>query len=157
ESDDGPHDPALARRRAEALALPLFRQRLLGFLADVVASRGAHIVPPAPHVDLRSTWRSRLRLERPRRLRGGPRSSSSQDRRLRPGERRCAKPLVGCSASTGAPSPEHPSVRRAPCHAVRSLRPLAHTLRASPAGICSEDIVLLVPNGPDLAARRPEA
>ena len=33
-----PHDPILARRRAEAFALPLFRQRLLGFLAEVMAS-----------------------------------------------------------------------------------------------------------------------
>jgi glycosyltransferase involved in cell wall biosynthesis len=55
ERDGSPHDPVLARRRAEALALPLFRQRLLGFLADVVASRVHHVVPPAPHVDLRPT------------------------------------------------------------------------------------------------------
>ncbi len=47
-----PHDPVLARRRAETFALPLFRQRLLGFLAEVVASSGPHAVPPAPHVDL---------------------------------------------------------------------------------------------------------
>jgi glycosyltransferase involved in cell wall biosynthesis len=47
-----PHDPRLARRRAEALALPLFRQRLLGFLAEVVAGQGGHAVPPAPHLDL---------------------------------------------------------------------------------------------------------
>jgi glycosyltransferase involved in cell wall biosynthesis len=47
-----PHDPSLARRRAEALALPLFRQRLLGFLAEVMASQGGHTVPPAPHLDL---------------------------------------------------------------------------------------------------------
>ena len=45
---------SLARRRAEALALPLFRQRLLGFLAEVMASQGGHAVPPAPHVDLKS-------------------------------------------------------------------------------------------------------
>ena len=54
ESDGCPHDPSLARRRAEALALPLFRQRLLGFLAEVMASQGGHAVPPAPHVDLKS-------------------------------------------------------------------------------------------------------
>ena len=47
-----PHDPTLARHRAEAFALPLFRQRLLGFLAEVVASSGRHAVPPAPHLDL---------------------------------------------------------------------------------------------------------
>jgi glycosyltransferase involved in cell wall biosynthesis len=54
EGDGCPHDPSLARRRAEALALPLFRQRLLGFLAEVMASQGGHTVPPAPHVDLTS-------------------------------------------------------------------------------------------------------
>jgi glycosyltransferase involved in cell wall biosynthesis len=45
-----PHDPALARRRAEGLALPVFRQRLLGYLAEVVAERSAGPVPPAPHL-----------------------------------------------------------------------------------------------------------
>jgi glycosyltransferase involved in cell wall biosynthesis len=54
ESEGCPHDPSLARRRAEALALPLFRQRLLGFLAEVMASQGGHAVPPAPHMDLKS-------------------------------------------------------------------------------------------------------
>lgn len=47
-----PHDPVQARRRAEALALPIFRQRLLGFVAEVMASRGVHAVPPAPHVGI---------------------------------------------------------------------------------------------------------
>ncbi len=47
-----PHDPVQARCRAEALALPIFRQRLLGFVADVMAARGVHAVPPAPHVGL---------------------------------------------------------------------------------------------------------
>jgi glycosyltransferase involved in cell wall biosynthesis len=51
ELDGRPHDPSLARRRAEALALPLFRQRLLGFLADVLGL-STHAVPPAPHLDL---------------------------------------------------------------------------------------------------------
>ena len=51
EQDGRPHDPMLARRRAEALALPLFRQRLLGFLAEVTGP-GTHAVPPAPHLDL---------------------------------------------------------------------------------------------------------
>ena len=46
------HDPLLGRRRAEAFALPLFRDRLLAFLAEVVASTGQHAVPPAPHLDL---------------------------------------------------------------------------------------------------------
>jgi glycosyltransferase involved in cell wall biosynthesis len=45
-----PHDPALARRRAEGLALPVFRDRLLGYLAEVVAERMANPVPPAPHL-----------------------------------------------------------------------------------------------------------
>jgi glycosyltransferase involved in cell wall biosynthesis len=45
EAAGRPHDAALARRRAEALAAPLFRDRLLGFLAEVVAGR----VPPPPH------------------------------------------------------------------------------------------------------------
>ncbi|MHC5538850.1 glycosyltransferase [Singulisphaera rosea] len=46
------HDPGLARRRAEELSLPLFRERLLGFLAEAVA--GSHSVqfPPAPHLPL---------------------------------------------------------------------------------------------------------
>ena len=52
ESHGCPHDPILARSRAEAFALPLFRQRLLGFLSEVVANSGQHAVPPAPHLDL---------------------------------------------------------------------------------------------------------
>ena len=55
EREGCPHDPTLARRRAEALALPLFRQRLLGFLAEVVATPSPHAVPPAPHLDLSSS------------------------------------------------------------------------------------------------------
>ena len=50
ERDGQPHDPALARRRAEALALPVFRQRLLGLLAEVVAGATPGTVPPAPHL-----------------------------------------------------------------------------------------------------------
>jgi glycosyltransferase involved in cell wall biosynthesis len=49
-----PHDSTLARRRAESFALPTFRQRLLGFLAEVVSSSTSHAVPPAPHLDLKS-------------------------------------------------------------------------------------------------------
>jgi glycosyltransferase involved in cell wall biosynthesis len=52
EADGCPYDASLARRRAEALALPLFRQRLLGFLAEVVSSSSPHAVPPAPHIPL---------------------------------------------------------------------------------------------------------
>jgi glycosyltransferase involved in cell wall biosynthesis len=47
-----PHDPALARRRAEALAPGLFLARLLGYLAEVVAGQAAGRMPPAPHVAL---------------------------------------------------------------------------------------------------------
>ncbi len=54
EREGCPHDPTLARRRAEALALPTFRQRLLGFLAEVISSSISHAVPPAPHLDLKS-------------------------------------------------------------------------------------------------------
>lgn len=48
-----PHDPLQARAKAEALAAPIFRERLLGFLADVMAGRAVdagHPAPPAPHV-----------------------------------------------------------------------------------------------------------
>src|SRR6185312_4066499 len=34
-----PHDPTLGRRRAEAFSLPVFRDRLLGFMAQVTGSR----------------------------------------------------------------------------------------------------------------------
>jgi glycosyltransferase involved in cell wall biosynthesis len=51
ENEGCPHDPTTARHRAEALALPLFRQNLLGFLAEVVGA-SSHTVPPAPHLDL---------------------------------------------------------------------------------------------------------
>ncbi len=47
-----PHDPLEARRRAEALSLPIFRQRMLSFLANVVTSGARHAVPPAPHLRL---------------------------------------------------------------------------------------------------------
>ncbi len=53
ERDGMPHDPTLARQRAEALATPVFRDRLLRHLAGVVADRAAvtaHAAPPAPHV-----------------------------------------------------------------------------------------------------------
>jgi glycosyltransferase involved in cell wall biosynthesis len=49
EADGGPHDAARARARAEGYALPHFRDRLLGFLSEVVG-RKASPVPPAPHV-----------------------------------------------------------------------------------------------------------
>jgi glycosyltransferase involved in cell wall biosynthesis len=52
ERDGCPHDPAEARRRALAFALPLFRQQLLQYLAEVVPERTSHPTPPAPHVRL---------------------------------------------------------------------------------------------------------
>ena len=52
ESQGCPQDPVRARRRAEEFALPLFRARLLDFLAEVAASRGKHAIPPAPHLRL---------------------------------------------------------------------------------------------------------
>lgn len=48
EADGRPHDPAEARRRAEGLARPLFRRRLLGYLAEVVAGRAGGM--PTPHL-----------------------------------------------------------------------------------------------------------
>ncbi len=50
EADGRPHDPALARSRAEALALPVFRRRLLGYLAEVVANQAHARAIPAPHL-----------------------------------------------------------------------------------------------------------
>jgi glycosyltransferase involved in cell wall biosynthesis len=45
-------DPVESRRRAEAFSLPSFRDRLLGYLAEVVAPGQAEGVPPAPHLHL---------------------------------------------------------------------------------------------------------
>ncbi len=51
ESEGSPHDPALARQRAEAFALPLFRERLLNYLSFVAGRHDAgDRVPPAPHL-----------------------------------------------------------------------------------------------------------
>ena len=50
EAEGSPHDPALAREKAEAFALPVFRDRLLGFLASVVSGAEAGRVPPPPHL-----------------------------------------------------------------------------------------------------------
>ncbi len=52
EAERGPHDPVLARRRAESYALPLFRSRILNLLAEVAAGVNLPAVPPRPHVDL---------------------------------------------------------------------------------------------------------
>jgi glycosyltransferase involved in cell wall biosynthesis len=53
ESEGCPHDPTEARERAEALAVPVFRDRILRFLTEVVTSGSQHVVPPAPHLNLR--------------------------------------------------------------------------------------------------------
>ena len=49
EADGRPHGPALARDRAEALSLPVFRRRFLSYLAEIVGqTRGRGI--PSPHL-----------------------------------------------------------------------------------------------------------
>lgn len=55
ESNDCPHDPIEARRRAESLSGSVFRGRILGFLAQVVAGNSQHLVPPAPHLTIRAS------------------------------------------------------------------------------------------------------
>jgi glycosyltransferase involved in cell wall biosynthesis len=50
EADGRPHDPAHARARAEGYALPVYRRRLLGLLADVVAAKDRHAGLPRPHI-----------------------------------------------------------------------------------------------------------
>jgi glycosyltransferase involved in cell wall biosynthesis len=49
EASGCPYDPAEARRRAEALSLDVFRQRLLRFIGEVTRRSPGHAVPPAPH------------------------------------------------------------------------------------------------------------
>ena len=54
EATGRPHDPRLARGRAEVLGLPVFRRRLLGYLDEVMADHRARTEPrraiPAPHL-----------------------------------------------------------------------------------------------------------
>jgi glycosyltransferase involved in cell wall biosynthesis len=50
EKDGRPFDTGQARRRADALSLPVFRTRLHTLLAQVVTHRRGHPVPPAPHM-----------------------------------------------------------------------------------------------------------
>jgi glycosyltransferase involved in cell wall biosynthesis len=52
EAEGSPADPHASQRRAEAYAPPVFRQRLLAHLAEVVAGTTTGAVPPAPHVSL---------------------------------------------------------------------------------------------------------
>jgi glycosyltransferase involved in cell wall biosynthesis len=53
EAHGCPHDPQEARRRAVALSLTVFRDRILGLIGEVAARNITHRVPPAPHLDLR--------------------------------------------------------------------------------------------------------
>jgi glycosyltransferase involved in cell wall biosynthesis len=50
EADGRPHDPILARRRAELYSLPVFRRRLLDLLADVASGNGRPSGVPRPHI-----------------------------------------------------------------------------------------------------------
>lgn len=56
-----PHDAELARRKAEALATPVFRDRLLSFLVEAVGRHRAGAGLPTPHVALhaRRGWPAR--------------------------------------------------------------------------------------------------
>jgi glycosyltransferase involved in cell wall biosynthesis len=50
EHDGLPHNPSLARVKAEALALPIFRRRFLGYLSEVMASKRLGRAVPPPHL-----------------------------------------------------------------------------------------------------------
>ncbi len=50
EADRRPHDPALARARAESYSLPVFRRRLLDLLAETIAPKDRHPGVPRPHI-----------------------------------------------------------------------------------------------------------
>jgi glycosyltransferase involved in cell wall biosynthesis len=52
ELDGEPFDPILARSRAEALSLPVFRRKLLGYLGEIVGSRLEGRLIPGPHVSV---------------------------------------------------------------------------------------------------------
>ena len=62
EAEGCPHDPVLARRRAESFSLPLFRGRILDLLAEVTAGDAPAAVPPRPHVDLSRVEKHNRRL-----------------------------------------------------------------------------------------------
>ncbi len=53
EAHGCPHDPQEGRRRAMALSLTVFRDRILGLIGEVAAHGTGHPVPPAPHWNLR--------------------------------------------------------------------------------------------------------
>ncbi len=48
-------DPEIARRKAEAFALPRFRERLLGYIEGVASRTEGDRVPPPPHVTIPMT------------------------------------------------------------------------------------------------------
>ena len=50
EAAGRPYNPTLARTRAEAFALPVFRRRILEYLAEVVSASGRGRAIPSPHV-----------------------------------------------------------------------------------------------------------
>jgi glycosyltransferase involved in cell wall biosynthesis len=52
EAQGCPHDPILARRRAESFAIPVFRSQILGLLARVASTSIRSTAVPAPHLDL---------------------------------------------------------------------------------------------------------
>ena len=52
EAQGCPHDPSLARRRAEGFAIPVFRSQILGLLARVAATSIRSTAVPTPHLDL---------------------------------------------------------------------------------------------------------
>jgi glycosyltransferase involved in cell wall biosynthesis len=49
EAQGRPHEPMEARRRAERFSLQVYRERMIGLIAEVI-SRSVHAVPPAPHL-----------------------------------------------------------------------------------------------------------
>ncbi len=56
EADGRPFDRTLARSRAEALALPVFRRKILNYLAEVVATQPRGGIP-TPHLSARKVAR----------------------------------------------------------------------------------------------------
>jgi glycosyltransferase involved in cell wall biosynthesis len=50
EAEGRPHDPFRGRSQAERFALPVYRDRILGLLAEIAARHGGGSVPPCPHL-----------------------------------------------------------------------------------------------------------
>jgi glycosyltransferase involved in cell wall biosynthesis len=61
EAADCPADPRAARERALAYSLPAFRDRMLGYLAEVMTTATPDAVPPAPHLAREARTRTRRR------------------------------------------------------------------------------------------------